>query len=471
MRILIADDQVEVTRCIADVCRQHGLDSVCVSRGEDAISKVSQDPTGFSLVILDYDFGRRRKNGLDVFREIKSKAPDLPVVFLTGQGTVSIAVEAMKLGAADFVEKDQDFEDNLELAFAKVNRLLGILQENQNLKQENQELKGRLDFYQEELYRRYSIVGQNLKGLMELVEKVATIPRPVLIRGERGTGKELIAAAIHKASPRRTGPFVTVNCAALAEGLLECELFGQEDNAFPGATFRRGRFEMATKGTLFLDEVGNMPLDFQQKILRVIEYQQFERVGGSQVIKVDVRIIAATNADLEEEMRRGRFREDLYDRLAFETIRLPALRERPEDVPVLATHFLNALCAEVGGTAPKEFSPEALKVLQGYPWPGNVRELKFYVERLAYRVDQPIIGPEHLPPPRPMETEEVPGLTLVERIAAFRRKVVSRALSQWGTDREKAAISLGVSPTEFEVIVKELGLVDGTGKSPLKRLL
>jgi DNA-binding NtrC family response regulator len=472
MRILVADDQQEVTRSIADIARDRGLEATCVARAEEAVARVRAEPGAFALVILDYDFGRRKKNGLDAFREIRSLAPELPVVFLTGQGTVPIAVEAMKLGAADFVEKDGDFEDNLELAISKVERLLALVSENRTLKEQNQELRGQLDFYQEELYRRYSIVGDALKDTLALVEKVAAIPRPVLIRGESGTGKELVAAAVHKASPRRAGPFVTVNCAALAEGLLECEIFGQEENCYPGAPFRRGRFELAHRGTLFLDEVGNMPLEFQQKILRVIEYQSFERVGGTQTIKVDVRIIAATNADLEEDMRRGRFREDLYDRLAFETIRVPPLRERKEDIPLLAGHFLNALSAEIPGIAPKSFSPEALEALKEYPWPGNIRELKFAVERLAYRIAEPVIRPEHLPPPRLVESEEVPGMTLPERVATFRKRAVSRALADWGRDREKAALSLGVTSDELEVLVKELGLQDAAAsKSPLKRFI
>jgi DNA-binding NtrC family response regulator len=471
MLILVADDQPQVTKAIADICTERGLKTVCVARSEDAVAKVKATPDDFALVIMDYDFGRRKKNGMEAFKEIRDLAPELPVVFLTGQGTVAIAVEAMKLGAADFVEKNQDFADNLEIAIQKVERLLKILGENKSLKAENRELKGQLDAYQEQLYQRYSIVGTGLKDVLSLIEKLAAMPRPVLIRGERGTGKELVAAALHKASPRKSGPFVTVNCAALAEGLLECELFGQEENCYPGAPFRKGRFEMAHRGTLFLDEIGNMPPEFQQKVLRVIEYQQFERVGGTVPVKVDVRIVGATNADMEEDMRKGRFREDLYDRLAFETIRLPPLRERPEDVVALATHFLNVLSVEISGIVPKSFSSEALEVLKGYPWAGNIRELRFYVERLAYRVSEPVIRPEHLPPPRMTEAEEVPGMTLPERVASYRKRVVSRALGEWGRDREKAALSLGVTRDELDVLVKELGLQEGASPNPLKRFI
>ena len=452
MRILIADDQPEVTKAIADVLKDRGFEPVCVSKGEEAIAKVKAEPTAFSLAILDYDFGRRKKNGIEAFKEIKVLAPDLPVVFLTGQGTVSIAVEAMKLGAQDFVEKDKDFAENLELALSKVERLLKMVGENRQLKAENQELKGRVDFYQEELYKRYSIVGSALAESLKLVERMAAMPRPVLIRGERGTGKELVAAAIHKASSRKAGPFITVNCAALAEGLLECEIFGQEENCYPGAPFRRGRFELAHRGTLFLDEIGNMPLDFQQKILRVLEYQSFERVGGTQTIKVDVRVIAATNADLEADMKRGRFREDLYDRLAFETLRLPPLRERKEDIPVLATHFLSAISSEIPGVVAKSFAKECLELMKTWPWPGNIRELKFYVERLAYRVSDPVITLAHLPPPRLLEVEEPKEFDL--------KRTVSKALTEWGPERVRE---------ELDVLSREMGLSEG--KSPLKRFI
>lgn len=452
MRILIADDQPEVTKAIADVLKDRGFEPVCVAKGEEAISKVKAEPAGFGLAILDYDFGRRKKNGLEAFKEIKALAPELPVVFLTGQGTVSIAVEAMKLGAQDFVEKDKDFAENLDLALSKVERLLKMVKENKALKAENAELKNRVDFYQDELYKRYSIVGSALSESLKLVERMAAMPRPVLIRGERGTGKELVAAAIHKASARKNGPFITVNCAALAEGLLECEIFGQEENCYPGAPFRRGRFELAHRGTLFLDEIGNMPLDFQQKILRVLEYQSFERVGGTQTIKVDVRVIGATNADMEADMRRGRFREDLYDRLAFETLRLPPLRERKEDIPVLAAHFLNAIASEIPGVVAKSFSKEALELMKTWAWPGNIRELKFYVERLAYRVSEAVIQPADLPPPRQLEIEEPKEFDL--------KHTVSKALTQWGPERVRE---------ELDVLSREMGLVEG--KSPLKRFI
>jgi len=397
------------------VCSDMGLTPVAVHKADDVIKKVSADPDRYSLLILDYDFGRRQKNGLEIFQEVVLLAPRLPVVFLTGQATISIAVEAMKLGAMDFIEKDTHLEDNLEIALKKVEKLLAMITENRELKEENASLKSEIDFYHNEFYKKYALIGRSpaLNEVISTVERVAPIPRPILITGERGTGKELIAVAIHKASSRKNGPFVTVNCGGLSEGLLECELFGQEENAYPNAPFRRGRFELAHRGTLFLDEIGNMPLPFQQTVLRIIEYQKFERVGGSQTVVTDVRIIAATNSDLERAIREGSFRADLHDRLAFEILDLPPLRRRLEDIEPLCNHFLNLIALEVPGIKPRSFSTAALERLSTYDWPGNVRELKFFVERLAYRVARDQIGIEDLPALKNRDHESVddPGDT------------------------------------------------------------
>jgi DNA-binding NtrC family response regulator len=267
----------------------------------------------------------------------------------------------------------------------------------------------------------------------------------VLVRGERGTGKELVAHAIHQAGPRAKGPFVTVNCAALPEGLLETEMFGQEANAFHNAPFKVGRFDLADKGTLFLDEIGNMSPQFQQKILRVIEYQTFERVGGTEPVTVDVRVIAASNADIEQAMAEGRFREDLYDRLAFETIGLPPLRERPEDVEPLACFFIERFAEEVAGIEPTQIAPQALECLRGYAYPGNVRELKSIVERAMIYAPGDTIEVEHLP-------AEVAGggaqaaAALPTRLSAFEREQLRAALEAADWNRRRAAAALGVSP-------------------------
>ncbi|MGB9597517.1 MAG: sigma-54-dependent transcriptional regulator, partial [Candidatus Poribacteria bacterium] len=398
----------------------------------------------FDLVILDYDFGQKM-NGLSILTKIKQISPDLTVIMLTGKGSVPLAVEAMKLGASDFVEKDFYLEEHLEVSLHRLNNLLSLYATNRELRQET-------EYYRNEIKERYNIVGDSpqIKKVLEQVRAVASIPRPVLIRGERGTGKELIAAAIHQSGVRRKGPFITINCAALAEGLLECELFGQEENAFTGSAFREGRFVLANKGTLFLDEIGNMSLEFQAKILRVIEYQQFERVGGEKTLKVDVRIIAATNADLEKAMHNGKFREDLYDRLAFETIYVPPLRERKCDIEPLCYHFMKKLSEEIPGVKPKRISPEALSMLMDYNWYGNIRELKYTIERIAYKLDGDTIFPHHLPEEIRSfsDTKDIAGNTFREKMYNYQRKLILTALQESNGDQRKAAEKLGI---EYEV--------------------
>jgi DNA-binding NtrC family response regulator len=291
---------------------------------------------------------------------------------------------------------------------------------------------------------------------LEQVVRVARVPRPVLVRGERGTGKELVAAAIHQASPRADAPFITVNCAALSEGLLECELFGQEENAFHNAPFKLGRFELANHGTLFLDEIGNMSVEFQRKILRVIEYQQFQRVQGTETITVDVRLVAATNMPLEEAMQEGRFREDLYDRLAFETIPLPPLRERKEDLPLLAEHFLRLFAAEVPGITVKRVTPDAMQLLQGYHWPGNVRELKNVIERAAYRIDGDVITPAALPADLRSSPRAAPtGDGFIEKVEHFERTLLLEALEETHWNQKEAAERLGLKYDQLRHLYKK----------------
>ena len=392
-RILVVDDQTAMQDLLTDLLEQRGAEPVAVGTVEEGLEMVTKSPDAFDLVILDLDFGEGRTNGLAGLEEIKKINPSLPVVILTGKGTISTAVEAIKLGAQEYVEKDFYIEENMELALTRLNHLIRATVDNKRLRRER-------EFYREELKGRYNIVGKSraIQQVHQQIAEVASIPRPVLIRGERGTGKELVAAAIHSNSDRQKRAFITINCAALAEGLLECELFGQEDNAFTNSSFREGRFVLADRGTLFLDEIGNMSVEFQQKILRVLEYQQFERVGGTKTMKVDVRVIAATNSDMEADIETGKFRADLYDRLAFETIWLPPLRDRKEDIELLCYHFHGA--SRRGGgwhQAQKSWHLILLEHLNAYHWPGNVRELKYVIERITYKVDGDTISPHHLP--------------------------------------------------------------------------
>ena len=334
-RVLIADDQRQVRELLGEKLKGRGKDVSAFSSGTALLSSLQEDGEGVELVVLDLDFGPDQPDGIEVLRRIKQYKPSLPVIILTGKGSVEGAVEAVQQGAADFIEKDLYIEDNLELSMDKVERMLDVLRDNARLEAEN-------TFYRTELGHRYRIVSSSAKieALLRQVEQIASIPRPVLVRGERGTGKELIAAALHYGGDRRERPFVKLNCAALSENLLESELFGHEKGAFTGATDRRlGRFENANGGTLFLDEIGNTSLEFQKNVLRVIEYQEFERIGSNRIIQVDVRVVAATNADLEQEIEAGRFRADLYDRLRFSVIQLPPLRQRAEDIQPLCEFF------------------------------------------------------------------------------------------------------------------------------------
>jgi DNA-binding NtrC family response regulator len=453
-KILVVDDQEEIRNLLADVLRRRGSDPTMASCPEDALDMLNNPANEFDLVILDYDFGQRM-NGLEALTKIKKLKPDQTVIMLTGKGSVPLAVEATKLGANDFVEKNFYIEEQIEVSFQRLNNLI-------NSYATNKELRKEIEYYRNELKERYNIVGDSpqIKEVLQQVKGIASIPRPVLIRGERGTGKELIAAAIHQSGIRKKGPFITINCAALAEGLLECELFGQEENAFTGSAFREGRFVLANKGTLFLDEIGNMSFEFQAKILRVIEYQQFERVGGEKSIKVDVRIIAATNADLEKNMKEGKFREDLYDRLAFETIWVPPLREHKSDIEPLCYHFMKKLSEEIPGIKPKRLSPEALSVMMEYDWHGNIRELKYVIERITYKLDGDTIFPHHLPEEIRLhsETNDITGETYQEKLDSFQKKLILSALQDSNGDTKRAAEKLGIEYEVFQQLYNKYGI-------------
>ena len=439
-RILVADDQEEIQDLLKDMLVQRGAEVTPVGTAQDALNLIVKDTDAFDLAILDLDFGERQMSGLACLEEIRKATTALPVIILTGKGTVSTAAESIKLGAEEFVEKDFYLEENVELALMRLDNLIRTTIDNKRLRRER-------EFYRDELKGKYNIVGNSpqIQRLIHQIQEVAPIPRPVLIRGERGTGKELVAAAIHHDSPRKKNAFITINCAALAEGLLECELFGQEDNAFTNSSFREGRFVLADKGTLFLDEIGNMSYEFQQKILRVLEYQQFERVGGSKTLKVDVRILAATNSDLESEMQQGKFREDLYDRLAFETIWLPPLRERREDIELLCYHFMERLAAEVAGVRPKKLLPETLECMNAYHWPGNVRQLKYVIEQITYKVEGDAISIHHLPQEIiAANTTGAGKQSLTNRVREFEKQLLTEAYAESQGNLEVIAQRLGI---------------------------
>ena len=463
--VLIADDQREVRDLLVRKLRARGKEVLDFSSGSALLERLQQAADRVELVVLDLDFGVGEPDGIAVLARIKDALPELPVIILTGKGSVDTAVNAVQKGAADFIEKDFYVEDKLELSMEKVERMLQVLRENARLKEENEALGRDNAFYRSELGRRYRIVSVSagIEVLLEQIERIASIPRPVLIRGERGTGKELIAAALHYGGERRDRPFVKLNCAALSDTLLESELFGHEKGAFTGAAeTRRGRFETADGGTLFLDEIGNTSVEFQKNVLRVIEYQEFERIGGNRNIKVDVRVVAATNADLEREIDAGRFRADLYDRLRFSVIHLPALRERREDLLPLIEYFTSELCREVASIAPRSFSPAALRCAQAYGWPGNVRELKFAVERALCVGQGERIEVGDLPPEVRKEggpAAERGGFD--EQIREKEHGLLKRALEAAGGSQKAAAGDLGLSYDRFRHLLRKHGLTGG----------
>ncbi len=385
--ILIADDEQGIRNSLQRLLEFESYRVSMASDGPAALSAVRE--RNVDLVLLDIKMPGM--DGLEVLSQIHGEYPQLPVVIISGHGTIQTAVEATRLGAFDFVEKPID-ADRLLLVIRNGLAQRRLLRENVSLRAE--------------VRQRTELVGEHteIQKILETVRKVAPANARVLIMGENGTGKEMVARTIHELSPRADEPFVEVNCAAIPEELIESELFGHERGSFTGAVARRmGKFEMADGGTLFLDEVGDMSLSAQAKVLRVLQESVFERVGGTETMRVDVRVVAATNKDLLKASREGSFREDLFYRLNVVPITVPPLRERASDIPLLVEHFLQQTARELG-QAPKKMSRGALDALREYAWPGNVRELKNLVERLVI-----------LSPGRSIEVKDLPALAPVER--------------------------------------------------------
>jgi two-component system nitrogen regulation response regulator NtrX len=378
-RVLIVDDEDAVRSSLKMIFEYEGYEVLLAANGSVGLKLAEQESP--DLVFLDIKMPQM--DGLEVLKQLKEKDGSIPVVILSGHGTVKTAVEAVKLGAYDFIEKPPDSERILIAA----RNALG----QKRLVEENRRLKLVFD-------DRYRMVGLSaaLEKVWEAVRRAAPTSATVLITGESGVGKELVARAIHRNSNRGDEAFVQVNCAAIPEELIESELFGHEKGSFTGATEKQiGKFELAHKGTIFLDEVGDMSLRTQAKVLRVLQEGEVERIGSQKTIQVDVRTIAATNKNLEEEIAKGRFREDLFFRLSVVPIHVPALRERPEDLRPLVEHFVRQFRAE-NNVRPGGFTPAAVEMLARHPWRGNVRELKNTIERLLIMVDDDQVKPEHL---------------------------------------------------------------------------
>lgn len=379
-KVLIVDDESSIRASLSGALQDESYEVMTAGSGEEGLGYCING--NFDAVLLDV--WMPGIDGLETLRRIKESDPDQIVIIMSGHGNVETAVKATKLGAYDFVEKPLSLERLLvtlrnAFQFREVNR-------------ENIRLKS-------EVSKTTSMVGSSprMAKLKEQIETVAPLNSWILITGENGTGKELVARSVHFGSKRSENPFVAVNCAAIPEELIESELFGHEKGAFTGATqLKRGKFDIANGGTLFLDEIGDMSLKTQAKVLRILQEQKFERVGGNHTIEVDVRVVAATNKNLQESIRENKFREDLYYRLAVIPLVVPPLRERAEDIPSLLKYYLDIFANEQS-REPKNFSEDTAQMLKHYPWPGNVRELKNLVERLSIMTKGNSIGPEDLP--------------------------------------------------------------------------
>jgi len=431
--ILVVDDEPELCQALGRLLGRNGYRTLTAGNGEEALEILRQEPVPLVLT----DLMMPRLNGVDLLKAVKIIAPATEVVIVTGHGTIETAVEAMKMGAYDFIEKP--FSASLTLNV--VRKAL----EKQQLIAENRELRRMLT----EGSGSGDIVGQSevMRRVLETVRQVAPSKATVLLTGESGTGKEIVASALHRWSDRAGRPLIKVSCAAIPETLLESELFGYEKGAFTGATGRRrGRFEAAHGGTLFLDEVGELPMSVQIKLLRVLQDATFERLGSNDPIEVDVRLVAATNADLERLVARGMFREDLYYRLNVINIELPPLRARTGDVVLLAGFFLKIAC-EKNGKKVDGFTRAALDSLQRYAWPGNVRELENCVERAVVLTKDGLIDVDVLPQAvragkRVTETVSFPvGTSLHDA----EMELIRATLATTGGDKETAARILGIA--------------------------
>jgi DNA-binding NtrC family response regulator len=444
-RVLIVDDEQHAKEALEDLLEDEGYTIASANDGQEALEMIES----FEPEVVVTDLKMPRMDGLELLARGKALDPHVAFVVMTAFGTIDTAVEAIKRGAENYLTKPLD----LDALTALIERAL----EKARLSREAADLRSRLD-------RRLSlgkIVGDHprMQRLLKMVAQVAPSRATVLIHGESGTGKELIAAAIHHNSKRRNGPFVRLNCAALAATLLESELFGHERGAFTGATGRReGRFKQADGGTLFLDEVSEIPQPLQVKLLRFLQEREFERVGGNETLRVDVRIVAATNRNLKAMVEEGTFREDLFYRLNVVTLEVPPLRQRKSDIPLLAAAFL-ARFAEENEREIEGFKPEARTALLSYPWPGNVRELENAVERAVVLSTDPEIDAELLPQAstggKDVGADElsllIPGLTLAE----LERMAIERTLSAVDGSTAKAAEILGISRRKIQYRLKE----------------
>ncbi|MBU0928921.1 MAG: sigma-54 dependent transcriptional regulator [Spirochaetes bacterium] len=443
--ILVVDDEKNIREGLGEYLRLDGYDISLAADGREGVAAV--DRGDVDLVITDL-----RMPGLsggDLLKHVASRYPSVPVIVLTGHGTVEDAVSAMRNGAYDFITKPV----NLDHLSILVKRAL----ERRELARRNEELMEEVETQR----RTSTIVGKSpsIRRIFDLVRRVAPTKASVLITGESGVGKELVADAIHNLSPRSDKPFIKVHCAALAESLLESELFGHEKGSFTGAQARKkGRFELANEGTLFLDEIGEINQNVQIKILRVLQDKRFERVGGESTIETDVRVVAATNKDLKEEIASGAFREDLYYRLNVVNIHVPPLRERKDDIPLLAGAFLKEF-ADDNGKPIEGFDPKARAALFAYSWPGNVRELRNCIESAVVMASGGLVTMDDLPPSvRPGEEESVIRVPPGSSLADAERILIRETLAAQGGNKSRTAEILGIGRKTLYQKIQDYGL-------------
>ena len=435
--VLIVDDEEGIRESLSGIFEDEGYDVITARSGEEALKILKEQ--NMDLILLDVWLPGI--DGVQTLKEIKDIKPDIPVIMISGHGNIDLAVKATRMGAYDFLEKPLSLEKVLLDAKRAIER--------RTLEMEYNALK-------QDLTKKWRLIGNSktMKQLMEQIDIAAQSNSRVLILGESGSGKEIVAHILHDQSGRAEKPFIEMNCAAIPQELIESELFGHEKGSFTGAFERKkGKFELADEGTLFLDEVGDMSLSTQSKVLRVIETQEFQRVGGSKTIKVDVRIIAATNKDLREEVKKGNFREDLLYRLNVIPVVIPPLRNRKEDIPVLVEYFLEYFAAEYG-KRPKKMAPGGLKVLDAYDWPGNIRELRNMIERLVIMTPLDTITPTNLVIGESVRSDYFSFKTLREARDVFEKDFITKKLEENNWNISKTAEVLDIERSNLHRKIK-----------------
>jgi two-component system nitrogen regulation response regulator NtrX len=446
--VLIVDDEESIIQSLQGILTDEGFEVISADSGSAALEKI--DELIPDIVLLD--IWMPGMDGIETLIKIKESHSELQVVMMSGHGNIETAVKATKLGAYDFIEKPLSIEKVLLV----INNAVGYSR-----------LEEEIHLLREQTKDKYDLTGDSepIQLLKEQIKIVAPTNAWVLISGENGTGKELVARAIHRLSKRSLQPMVEVNCAAIPEELIESELFGHEKGAFTGATaMKKGKFDLAHEGTLFLDEIGDMSLKAQSKTLRILQEQKFERVGGSRTIHVDVRVIAATNKDLEAEIEKGRFRDDLYFRLNVIPIRVPPLRERTEDIPALVKEFVKETALNTN-MAPKDFSDDAIQALKKYHWPGNIRELRNLVERLAIMIQAKEVRAEDIPAPFSKQADAETALTSTLKAGSFKeakenfeKAFIASKLQEFKWNVSQTADAIGIERSNLHKKIKAYGL-------------